>query len=411
MPPLFTKSEAREALEGLVAGIAPTRNVARFISVGLEKDIEVFDEEYFGEDGLLRPPSTIGSVKVIEAYYGGGKTHYLKTVEELAHQRGFASSFIELSKDSCPLTRFDLVYQRIAEGLTVPATDGRLITGLAAVIRHWVASAADLANADHDGNACLRQLGDLPIPSMRIAIEHAAQAVLSGDETSFAETLVYLSSGRLVPELRRRGVLESIDSKTGMIAIRSLAVWLRQIGFPGMLVVMDEGDRSLSVASTKDKHLASNNLVQLINETLGSRSWAGVMFLYSIPSWEDFRRVMAAQNPALEQRLTPTGFPNVPPAPRICLDESFGTEQKKVAFCEQVGVKIFQLFRDAYPNSSLVQSDAAAAATVVALEVVESLLDVSYRRRFVQSYSKVLYQMRRGQTLTDEAIVDLVRSA
>ena len=74
--PSFSRKDSRAALDSLNMGVPPSPEVTEFISVGLEKDLNVFESEYFGPEGLLRE-SDQGSFKLVEAYYGGGKTHYL----------------------------------------------------------------------------------------------------------------------------------------------------------------------------------------------------------------------------------------------------------------------------------------------------------------------------------------------
>ncbi len=347
------RAQAREAIESLSKGTPPSAQLTDLISVGLERDLAVFTDEYFGAQGLLRETDQ-GTFKLVEGYYGGGKTHYLRVIERLAHRHGFASAFIELSKDSCPLTRFDLIYQRIAETLVVPLPSGGVSTdGIAGLIRLWVTPPPNLdLDASEYAQQQLMQLGDLPLPSFRIAIDNAAHAAASDDQTTFDEIMVYLHSGKIAPVLRKRGILEAIDVRSGALAMRCLAIWLRQIGYPGLLLVMDEGDRSLST-SAKERAMASNNLVQLINETLKGTDWPGVMFLYSIPSWAEFRNNLSANNMALEQRVQGTGFPNFPPAPRIVLDDRYPTDKDKQQFCQKVAKSLSELFAIAYPRSGL----------------------------------------------------------
>ena len=151
-------------------------------------------------------------------------------------------------------------------------------------------------------------------------VRAAALAYASGDHETFDEVLVYLTGGKVTPGLRKIGVLQPIDAKNGSLALRTLAVLIRRMGWSGFALILDEGDRSLSIVSSKDRKAASNNLVQLINEAATEGAWPGTLLLYSIPSWQNFSQAFD-QNQALIQRTSKTGFPLVPPAPRIVLDE------------------------------------------------------------------------------------------
>ncbi len=408
----ITRAQARQAIENLSQGLPPSTQITDLISVGLERDLAVFTDEYFGAEGLLRETDQ-GTFKLVEGYYGGGKTHYLRAIERLAHRHGFASAFIELSKDSCPLSRFDLIYQRIAERLVVPLPSGSVSTdGIAGLIRLWVTPPT---NSEIDPSEYaqqqLKQLGDLPMPSLRIAIDNAAHAAASDDQTTFDEIMVYLHSGKIAPVLRKRGILEAIDVRSGALAIRCLAIWLRQISYPGLLLVMDEGDRSLSIASAKERTTASNNLVQLINETLKGTDWPGVMFLYSIPSWAEFHNNLSANNMALEQRVQGTGFPNFPPAPRIVLDERYPADSDKQKFCLDVAKRLSEIFAIAYPAKHPELTDSESLAQRVASAVVDETLEVNFRRLFVKTYLQILYTWQTTPKITDYEIKKIITNS
>jgi len=416
----INRHAARSALENLMQGVAPSLDITKYISVGIDRDLDTFDAEYFGEDGLLRYGEQ-GTFKIVEAYYGGGKTHYLRSIEELAHRNGFASAFIELNKESCPLTKFDLIYTNIVKSLTwfgeTDSSTGERVQGIENIIKHWIAvksgeQVEDDEEFDYEQyvrNKIDKELVNLPVQSMRIAIQAAAMAAVTNDQETMDEVLVYLQSGKIASSLRKRGVLEPINAKNGVLAIRSLAVWLRGLGAPGLLLIMDEGDRSLSISSAKDKATASNNLVQLINETLGGSHWPGVMFLYSIPSWSDFQRTLSSENQALEQRLRKTGFPNMPPSPRIDLEERHSTDEQKYEFCIELGEKICSLFNIAYPDSVPATENKNVCA-MVAAATLENSADVSYRRLFVQTLVQALYHYRIENGIDQATIENLIEN-
>jgi hypothetical protein len=406
----ITKFAARESIESLGEGEPPSDQVAEFVSVGLETDMDVFKREYFDEDALL-PNTDQGTFKIVEAYYGGGKSHYLKSVVRLARAHGFASAFVELKKDSCPLTRFDLIYGAVAAALTVVLPDGRLAgPGIDVVLREWlrVPESSDmdaLAYVDEQ----LGSIGNIPIQSIKIAMRIAAHSMATGDQQAGDEALVYLQSGKISAGLRRQGVLEVIDQKSGSRALSSLARWLRQMGVPGLVLVMDEGDRSLSIASSKDRKTAADNLVHLINEATRGKSWPGVLFLYSIPSWQDFTDVLAADNIALEQRVRGTGFPDFPPAPRIVLEARYDTDPKKIAFCSQIGQRLTVLYNIAYPESLVPDDAASQTCQEVARTVVAEVADVSFLRSFIQTYLRALYERGQGRTPRVPEIRSMIR--
>ncbi len=377
------------------------------LSVGLERDLRVFTREYLGPQGLLASPNaTTGTFKIIEAYYGGGKTHYLRAVQHEAAQNRFASAIVNLRKDECPLTRFDLIYRAVAEVLQVPDLPAGKY-GITEVIRHWLDHdlSEDVDPVSH-AQSKLASLGDLPLAGLKLAIREAALAHASGDSEMFDQVRVYLVNGQVTPLLRKKGIVQAIKPETGSLALRSVAHWLRQIGYPGLVFILDEGDRSLSLSKANDKRAASNNLVQLINETSTEGAWPGVLLLYSIPSWDSFTSAFQ-DNAALITRVRNTGFPMSPPAARINLDARTESDEDKIGFCKKLGERLFNLFVLAYPDQTLDQADAATLASQVADVVVENEITNTFRRLFVQTYIIGLNYARDGDLPTRGEITQM----
>lgn len=403
--PDLSPQEAQLVVHSLGMGEPPSADVIEFLSVGLEADLRTFKREFFSRHSFIVSSETEGSTfKIVEAYYGGGKTHYLRAIERLAHEHGFASAFVSLKKDECPLTRFDLVYSAVADALTVPdGMNASRIRGIGNVLRAWVdETAEDEENRLHAVEARVNSVRDLPLMSIKVALRQAVVAYAMEDSVTFDEALVYLKSGSISPQLRKHGVLNRIDKSNGSLALRSLVTWLRDIGYAGFVFILDEGDRSLSIVSSKDKVGASNNLVQLINETATEQAWPGTVLLYSIPGWSEFNQAFG-NNDALIQRTKPTGFPMVPPATRIVLDERYQTDEDRKAFCLTLSNRLATLYELAYPDSSLPADRIHNAAELVADAVVENVIISSFRRLFVQAFLAALYRIEDEPLTRNEA--------
>lgn len=387
---------AQKAIGTLMNGEPPTPKVLELISVGIEKDIKVFNQEYFRQGTFITSDSSLGSTfKIVQAYYGGGKTHYLRAVESAAHKHNFVSAFVQLRKDECPLTHFDLIYTAVTEVLNFPTNDetNHNDRGLSSLIKHWVNEHLK-SNDSEDVIATIQEkldsISDLPLMSMKTALRIAVDAYLTNDDEQFEEVMIYLNSGKISPHIRKMGILESINNKNGSRALRSLSKLIRKLGYAGFIFILDEGDRSLSIASNKEKRAASNNLVQLINEMASDGSWSSTVLLYSIPSWEDFQEAFS-HNQALIQRVRPTGYPNIPPATRIVLDDRRRSEQEKEDFCINIGKKLYKLFRAAYPEKKLSEEASEKNAKIITKKVLYYETGSSFCRLFVQSYLSALY--------------------
>ncbi len=406
---ILTRTEARGALDALSSGTPPSEKIMEFITIGLEDDLKIFEDEYFSAENGTLPNTDQGTFKIIEAYYGGGKTHYLKSIEKLAHKNGFASAFLELNKDSCPLTQWELIYSNVITKLTLPATEKTpKAVGIEEVLRTLLLPPTDKEDIDPSTYADdrMREIRDLPFPSLRAALHKAAEATASNDRSALDDCLLYLRTGKVSPNMRRRVALEPIDKKTGALAIQSLVVWLRQMGIPGLVLIMDEGDRSLSLPKKGDTKIASNNLVQIINET--SKAWAGVMFLYSIPSWSAFKESFQ-DNQALIQRVDSVGFPTSPNAKRIVLDEKYVNEKEKLSLCKAISEKIAIIFNSAR-DYEITDSKRDEYAVLTANAVFKLTDEVHFRRLFYQSFIAVLDTLKSGKEPSRSDIENIVSS-
>jgi len=131
------------------------------------------------------------------------------------------------------------------------------------------------------------------------------------------------------------------------------------------------------------------------------------VLLYSIPSWQSFSDAFA-DNQALIQRTTGVGFPGIPPAPRIVLDDRESTDEEKRKFCAKLALRINDLFETAYPGSLADRVGIDRLADDVAGEVLEREINSTYRRLFVQSYLAALFKISSGDDLGDAAVKTLV---
>src|SRR3990167_3577902 len=102
--------QARAIIEGLRKGIVPTEYVA-FFTVGRQNWLKCVEDDLdnFIADGGSK-------VRFINGDYGDGKTHFMSIIRQLSLQKGFASSFVVLTRD-IPIHKFEVVYQEIVSQL------------------------------------------------------------------------------------------------------------------------------------------------------------------------------------------------------------------------------------------------------------------------------------------------------
>jgi len=89
-----------------------------YFTVGLEPYLSVIEDEYLKD--MLK--YNLSSFKLITGNYGGGKTHFLYSIRNLAWRHNYATSYVSLSPTECPFDRLELVYKRIVANITPPLT-------------------------------------------------------------------------------------------------------------------------------------------------------------------------------------------------------------------------------------------------------------------------------------------------
>jgi hypothetical protein len=105
------KAKAHRMIEAMRLGIVPTQDTCDF-TFGREKEIRVLTHAldtllYEGQGGAL----------LIEAPYGGGKTHFLEYIKAEALKKNFLVSLVELSTEETTPSRPKRVYRELITNL------------------------------------------------------------------------------------------------------------------------------------------------------------------------------------------------------------------------------------------------------------------------------------------------------
>ena len=404
---------ARRAILHLAATGTPPDDGVEAFSVGLESVLAVLADEYlaFLADGL-------SAFKLVVGSYGGGKTHFLLSVRELAFQHGAAVAYVTLNPQESPFDKLELVYRRVADAVQVPAAEpGRPPTrGLEALVRRW--AEARLGDPDEQprrpsvsrlADELQTELSDLESSAWRNALVGACTALARADEETFSGLVQYLKGeGGEKEFLRQHRVFEPVDRASAFRAIRSLARFVRHAGLPGLVLLFDEAERMVSLAGSRNQRTAVDNLRQFIDECGGS-SLEGVLLFYAVPR-EDvlFGSAGGAVYEALRQRLSGTFREVNPTGVTIHLEQTGLAPQRFLhALAERLAEMYGRAFADAPPP------EVAAEAIPRFVEAVweQRFGDEGYRRLFVKAYLQGLNRLRGepGRPLTDAEVAAIVQ--
>ena len=92
---------ARHIIQRVGESGQPPEQGITYLNVGNDSYLRILDEEYLAR---LKHNPRGSSFKLVQGYYGGGKTHFLYCVRDLAWTHGFLTSLVNLSPRECPMT-------------------------------------------------------------------------------------------------------------------------------------------------------------------------------------------------------------------------------------------------------------------------------------------------------------------
>ncbi len=390
MKPTLTRPMAQRILQTLgESGTPPERGVA-FLNVGNESYLDVLKKEYL--DGLLADGGS--TFKLVQAYFGGGKTHFLLCLREMAWDAGYVSAYVGLSPTSCPFHEPLQVYRAVVRQLRGPPPDeGPLAptTGLTDLLRDLIEDRRR-ENGDAAVRAwLLRTVRHLPIEnqSLRNALSAYGLALLE-DDLHKQDVLAAWLSGEEVPVSAHRdaGIFEPIGKANAFAMLRSVCQAVRALGFKGTILLFDELDRNLSVGSTtKNQHRLTDNLRELV-DLCGRGALPGVLFAYAVPP--EFMQRVVDEYPALKQRLSsPLPLSVRSPQAAVIDLETLDLHPKDLlmAMGERIS-DVFQVARSVQFDPIL----QAANLSRIASEAANSQFEVSHRRIFVKAWVSHLHE-------------------
>ncbi len=388
---------ARKIIEIVGGQGNPPEYGFQYFTAGLDNYLGTIDEDYLGsfvKDG--------GSAfKMVIGVYGGGKTHFLYCIREIAWNYDYIASYIILSPEQTPFYKLEQVYRTIASNLIYPQTPEELLSGydrgIEAVIKAWYSRKyQEMAGKLPDDlisqelNAYASALGPYESTSFRNAVKDAFLSLTERRDDDFTLIIQWLE-GENPPKnlLKDFKIFEKIDKSTAFKMIRSLVQWVRDIGYAGIVVLMDEAEQTPSM-TTKQKAALLSNMRELIDEC-GHANFRNAMWFYAVPD-ENFLEGRTQVYEALRQRLSsvfdaetnPTGV-------KIYLEE---TSVDPIELLTDIGDKLSAIYEVAY---SVKFETGALDETIadVAKAAYDRKLEIGYKREFVKNIIEALHRLRK----------------
>ncbi|HEY9723781.1 MAG TPA: BREX system ATP-binding protein BrxD, partial [Oscillatoriaceae cyanobacterium] len=327
-PTAISPQRRREILDALRRGTVPSQGLDAF-AVGLDRFTSAIEAEF---DAVAAGQ---GAFKAVRGEYGCGKTFFARWLQEHAKRRGFATAEVQISETETPLHHLETVYRRLVERL---ATADHRQGAFRSVIDGWfygleeiVLTEGNVAPNDGPGlvaatNALMeKKLAEVSrvAPAFAACLRAYREAIATG-QNEVADGLVAWLTGQ--PHVsasvkRAAGVKGEVDHFAALGFLQGLLVILRDAGYCGLVLVLDEVETLQRVrADARDKAL--NALRQLIDEVDGGR-FPGLYVLVT-GTTAFFEGPQGIQRlPPLAQRLHVEFLPEVrfdnPRAPQIRL--------------------------------------------------------------------------------------------
>lgn len=330
------------------------------LAVGIDSFASTLDEE------LATVASGRGGFKAVRGEYGTGKTFFGRWLQERARAKGFATSEVQINETETPLHRLETIYRRLVERLGTADSHGGAFRS---VIDGWFFALEQDVLADgsvdpNDAEALLvrtetlmeAQLASISksAPAFSAVLRTYRRALADGDN-QLAEGLISWLSGQpnvAASVKRAAGIKGDLDHFGAANFLIGLLTILRDSGFPGLVLVLDEVETLQRMrADTRERGL--NALRQLIDEIDAGRFPGLYLVITGTPAFFDGAQGVQRLAP-LAQRLhvdfsTDGRFDN----PRAVQIRLAPFDQSSLV---AVGKRVRDIFSDTQPNESRLRS-------------------------------------------------------
>jgi len=269
----LTAAEAEDFLQLLADGVPPHNEVTRWLTVGQEEIINGFGsrlEEVAG--GGFETLLLLGDP-------GAGKSHLLATLEQLALEHGFATSFFSQDPQSrVAFNRPDQIYKKLIESLRLPETGEDSIDPLQEVLDKWAIMATPALQSTGRNMALAYKLAEMGlIPNAKevsvrtrialigylLASQHDEDEgrttflnVLRGPGVSNTELIVTANSLDFSYPYSLGYTPSIYDVEYYFGQIRTLVFIIRSVGCEGLVTLFDEVTAVVNLNNSRSREKA-----------------------------------------------------------------------------------------------------------------------------------------------------------
>jgi len=323
------------------------------------------------EDNLLELELSGGScVRWLKGRYGQGKTHVFARLIEMAFQRNWITSYVQVSGrgEGTELHRFEEIYAAIVKNCItrelVAEQSGSIepgrVPGWDWILDRWFLELKRLAVG--------REIGDIPSFKIRDVAEQTMTAIrrrwsiqgsfadalrqyviarIDGDEAWAQIVLAWFSGedvhargGDVKTRLRQAGIREAIKRQNAKEMLRSLSTFLRYRGYGGVLILLDEVENVLhqTPAARRTAYTVLRELIDNVDDRHGMTRTA--FYVSGTPDLFDGEKGLTEYEALAARVLLPANSEYANPAAAVVDLSSYPLTHDAL---EQIGHKIMQL--------------------------------------------------------------------
>lgn len=409
----ISKTEAKRlATQLLNSPIAPG-SYSHFLNVGTDPILDSIEENYFR--GQLA--DGIGTFKYLEGDYGSGKTQFILSLAQRAHDNEVVTSVVNIGAE-CPFNSQLSIFKAVVGSFLSPQGDSVSgeNRGIEILMNHWIVrqlrsmGVQSGSEVPHSVKSQIERnfshfwLG-APDTQMASALNALGKRLLDiqcgANHSVTDQELIQWVRGESIRSKSLKdvyGLHDPARDETAFRRLKTVVSFLRErMGYRGFLIAFDEGTRTASFrrGSARQKQ-AIENMLTMINENADG-SFGGVMFLYA--ATPDFRSEVISKYTALDDRIGSVAFAaGSPMVPLIDLEA-----QNSDVVTKQIGTRLLEIFHagfDVVWNSDLQQQN--MVTLIDAQKEVLFLLDKVPPRVFVYQYCRFLEIQKKSQSEISE---------
>lgn len=372
----------------------------QFFTAGIAPYLNTLENEY-----LATYIKSGGSAfKLVIGTYGGGKTHFLYSVQDVAWKYNYITSYIEMSADSTPFHKLETVYKAIVSNLMYQQEPQAIFDGydrgIEALLKSWFHTKMGEFSENAEGEALdkivsqyLKNFEGYESSSFQNAIRNSFIALRNEQDDDF-ELLVQWLKGENVskPLLKRFNIFETITKQNAFKMIRCIIRWIGEVGYSGLVVLMDEAEKKAGL-TTKEKETQLLNLREVV-DACSNQTIKKTLLLYAVPD-DTFLEGRTGVYQALTDRLSSVFEGDLnPTGVRIVLEQLENVSGSPESILEEIGMKLAIIYQHAY-NVSFDENMIKEHVRKEAVNAYsEKFGEIGYKRLFVKNCIKEFHSMR-----------------